>query len=559
MKRFFYKNSLLFQLFFIVILSANAQQTYHLTHKLSDEERALMQTREYKFNETPAPTGDIRAIAEWESMEGAIVAYDGGFGIPLSMISAVSQDVTLYVFVAGAAEENTVTNTFQSNGVNLSNVVFIHQDPNSWWARDYSPWPIVINEETVAMVDFPYNRPRPNDDNVPFIMGGELGVDVYGMNVTHAGGNFMCDGYGTAVSTDLVYEENTSMTPAQIDAKFQNYLGIDNYFVTNDPQDDYIKHVDCWGKFLDVDKILITQVPESDYRYEDYEAIANFFANQNCSWGYPYEVIRVQAADFNSSDINPYTNSFIINNKVYVPQSGSNLDDDALAVYEEAMPGYEIVGVYSTGWYNTDAVHCRIHGVANRQMLHIKHTPYNGLVDYQSAFDIEAKVYTYGSDVNLASGYPKLHYSINDGEWQTVDMTLSSGNTYTAQITGISETDTTKYYIEAKNTNNTESKLPVMGSEDPFVFHHNTTSDVSDVTFDNAINLYPNVNNGNFDLTTPYNTGRMTIFGADGKLLYQTNITDTETHIMSGINNSGLYFVKIEQEGYQTFRKIIIK
>jgi agmatine/peptidylarginine deiminase/PKD repeat protein len=438
---------------------------------MSPTERELMKTYTRDFSETPPPSGDVRPIAEWEPMESVIIAYDGGFGIPLSAIAEMSEDCNITTIVSGPSEETSVRNIFNNNGVILSHCSFVHQDPNTWWTRDYSPWFIAVDDTEIAIVDFPYNRPRPNDDEIPILMADILDVDLYGMNIEHTGGNYMNDGYGIAVSTDLVWEENLSQTHNQIAEKFQNYLGVNTYHVTADPLDDYIKHVDCWAKFLDVDKILITQVPETDYRYQDYEDLAIFFSQQNCSWGYPYEVYRVQAADYDEYDTNPYTNSLILNDKVFVPQSGSDLDDDAIALYQQAMPGYEIIGVYSSQWYNSDALHCRTHGIADREMLHIKHIPLHGEVIVQSSYIIEAEIFSYGGSA-LSPGYPILNYRVNSGEWNEILMTNTSGNSYNASIPAIGGNNTVEYFIEAQNQNGKSETHPYIGQADPHIFNY---------------------------------------------------------------------------------------
>jgi len=464
---------------------------YHLTHKMTPEERELMKTysQSRSFYETNPPAGEIRNIAEWEPMESVIVAYDGSFGIPVSLIADMSQVSDITTIVSGSSEENTVRNIYSSNSVNLSRCHFVYQDPDSWWTRDYSPWFIAIDNSDVAIINFPYNRPRPNDDDVPILMANELGIDLYGMNVTHTGGNYMCDGYGAAVSTDLVWDENSSLSHTEINTKMQNYLGINNYHVTADPLDDYIKHVDCWGKFLDVDKILITQVPVTDYRYNDYEAIATYFSQQNCSWGYPYEVIRVQAADHDDYDVNPYSNSLILNGKVYVPQTGSDLDDDAIVTYTEAMPGYEIIPVYSSGWYNTDALHCRTHGVADREMLYIKHIPLHGDLAFQSQYTIEADVTSYGGSP-LLSGFPKLYYRQNGGTWQEEVMTNTSGITYAASISSVGGNNTIEYYLYAENDNGKTRTYPYAGTTNPFSFSYTggnvLTTEYSEICIGNS-------------------------------------------------------------------------
>ncbi len=473
-------NTLLILISFLLFTSVlsfsqnNIPKKYHLTHEMSPAEKEAMKSysRTRSFYETAPPSGEIRNIAEWEPMESVIVAYDGGFGIPVSLIADMSTVSDITTIVADSSEENTVRNLYSSNGVNLSRCHFMYQDPNSWWTRDYSPWFIAVDNNEVAIVNFPYNRPRPHDDDVPILTANDLGIDLYGMNVTHTGGNYMCDGYGTAVSTDLVWEENTSLSHSEINIKMHDYLGINNYHVTADPLDDYIKHVDCWGKFLDIDKILITQVPVTDYRYDDYEAIATYFSQQNCAWGYPYEVIRVQAADHDDYDVNPYSNSLILNGKVYVPQSGSDLDDDAIAAYTAAMPGYEIVPVYSSGWYNTDALHCRTHGIADREMLYIKHIPLHGDIVFQQEYTIEADVTSYGGSP-ISSGFPKLYYRQNGGTWQEEIMTNTSGITYSSNIPAVTgNNNVVEYYIYAENDNGKTRKYPYAGTEDPFTFSY---------------------------------------------------------------------------------------
>jgi hypothetical protein len=39
-----------------------------------------------------------------------------------------------------------------------------------------------------------------------------MDIPLYGTNIIHTGGNFMCDGMGIAASTQLVWTENPSMT-----------------------------------------------------------------------------------------------------------------------------------------------------------------------------------------------------------------------------------------------------------------------------------------------------------------------------------------------------------
>ncbi len=540
--------------------SQDTKKKYHLTHEISSSEEEAMKTfyKTKSFSETPAPTGEVRNIAEWEPMESVIIAYDGGFGIPLSLIAEMSEDCNITTIVANSSEENSVRNTFTTNGVNLSNCNFVYQDPDSWWTRDYSPWFIAVDDSEVAIVNFPYNRPRPNDNDVPILMANSLDVDLYGMNVEHTGGNYMCDGYGAAASTDLLWEEETQ-THEQILTKMEDYLGITNYHVTADPLDDYIKHIDCWGKFLDVDKILITQVPSSDYRYDDYEALATYFSEQTCSWDYPYEIIRVQAATFSDYDVNPYSNSLILNKKVFVPQTGSALDDDAIATYEAAMPGYEVIGVYSSGWYNTDALHCRTHGVADREMLYIKHTPKHGDLDFQENFTIEAKVASYGGST-ISTGFPKLFYKQNgETSWNEISMTNTSGNTFSATIPGLSGENNVEYYISATNENGKSESHPLIGSFDPHFFSYSGGISVKNVKQENEINIFPNPAIEIITIESNLNSGTIHIININGQEIYSSDFFGSNNKVDISNLTSGIYFVRISNNEISYFKKLVIK
>ena len=133
-------------------------------------------------------------------------------------------------------------------------------------------------------------------------------------------------------------------TAMQVRQNAQHVLGIDPYHVTIDPQGDYIAHVDCWGKYLAPDKIMLARVPESNPRYPYYEEVAEYFETTNCCWGYPYKVYRVDIPGGNV--ISPYTNSLILNKKVLVPMGSNNAyNEAALSIYREAMPGYDVIGV----------------------------------------------------------------------------------------------------------------------------------------------------------------------------------------------------------------------
>lgn len=423
------------------------------------------------FAETNPPTGNVRFPAEFEKMQGVIIAYPyDGFGLPTEMIADITESCKTYILVS-SSDQRYAERELRGASANMNNVVIWNMNIDSYWSRDFGPW-YIFNDNDPAIVDFVYNRPRANDDDAPInIANNYQHLPLYGMNLTHTGGNMMQDGRGTGVSDMLVVNENTNETTVR--QKMNDYLNIDPYHITIDPQGQYIAHVDCWGKLLAPDKILVARMPQNDSRYQYYEEVANYFATTNCCYGYPYKVYRVdELTSAENGTLAPYTNSLILNDKVYVPLGTNNTyNNNALAVYEEAMPGYEIIGVSSpryNPWLNTDAIHCRVRGIMDFNMMFVDHRDviYGEEIDYQSNYTVNADLIAYsGAAVTTA----QLVYRVNDGDWNYVNMTNTTGDTYTANIPGVygAEID---YYITATDANGNTGSQPMMGELDPHNF-----------------------------------------------------------------------------------------
>jgi agmatine/peptidylarginine deiminase len=262
---FMKKIYLLFSVCFLIsiqtLLAQNQQPDYRKLHYLSKEEMEMKVDLSRNFVPTDPPEGAIRNVAEFDEMQAVLVRYP--FGVPVELIREMAENTMVSTLVANSGEQQTVINIYTSNNVNLNNCNFIVTPTDSYWVRDYGPWFIFDGNKQPGIVDFPYNRPRPNDNNIPAKVADELGINLFGMNLISTGGNYMCDGMGFAASTDLVWDENPSLTHTQISDYVRDYLGNTPYMVLEDPLGEYIKHIDCWGKFLSPGKVIIGQVPTS--------------------------------------------------------------------------------------------------------------------------------------------------------------------------------------------------------------------------------------------------------------------------------------------------------
>ena len=458
-------------LIFSIKVNAQEQKTpdWKRWHYLSEEEMNTP-VRNMNFVETDPPTGTPRFVAEFEPMQGVMIRYP--LGIPTNLVAQLSNNCHVYCVVT-SSYQSSAQSDFQGAGVNMSNVTFVNAPSDSYWIRDYGPW-YIFEDRNPAIVDNKYNRNRPNDDNMSGVFANFWNIPMYGMNLTHTGGNMMEDGRGHGVSDELVFQEN-SYNETNVRNKMRDYLGIDPYHVTIDPQGDYIAHVDCWGKYLAPDKILIAQLPSSSSQYALYEQVANYFATTNCCWGYPYQVYRVQEPG--GSTLAPYTNSLILNKTVYVPMgSNTTYNNQAIQVYQEAMPGYEIIGVtnndYYISWENTDALHCRTRGVMDFGMLFVDHRDVlHGEEDWQATYPVVSKFIAYSGEA-LKQDSLLVYYSINGGEYQVSHMTATGEpDEYVGYITGFESGDEVDYYVFGADESNHRYTQPVFAELDP---HHFT-------------------------------------------------------------------------------------
>jgi agmatine deiminase len=442
------------------------------------ENRHLIKEMRNRTNPPPLP---IRNIAEFERMQGVVIRYP--FGITTSLIREMAEDVTVYCLVS-TSSQNSAYNSMNNANVNMDNVEFINGNTDSYWTRDYGPWWVVDGNNDVSVVDHTYNRPRPNDNQAPLKLSNHLNTPYFESGLITAGGNYMTGGLGIGASTDLIYDENDDLTNNQLHDLMEEYYGISTYHGIADPNNTYIDHIDCWGKFLSPNKVLIRSVQTSHAQYDEIEETADFFQNSMTSYGVPWEVFRVY-----TPSNQPYTNSTILNNKVLVPITNSSWDDEALAVYQEALPGYEILS-FTGSWESTDALHCRTKGVPDLEMLQIFHNPIEDVFFPTGNYMVSVEIVDL-SEEGVIDNETNLFWK-NDVmvEFEMLPLTATGWNQhiYDGEIP-ISPIETNiQYYIVSADYSGRSERLPIAG-----YFKFYAVSGVSypdgDVNMDNLVNI----------------------------------------------------------------------
>ena len=455
-------------LFLFPCLFATDRFNGELPIGLTEEEKTRVHEIYNMGRETDPPPGPIRNIAEYERMEGVLIRYP--FGISTAVIAEMSEDVTVYCLVS-SSQQNSANSSMENGGVNMGNVVYVTGSTDSYWTRDYGPWWVVDGNRGVSVVDFTYNRPRPNDNQAPTKMANYLDEPYFASDIVHAGGNYTTDGLGTSASTDLVYVENF-IPKSQVLQIMEDYYGIDTYHVLDDPNNTYIDHIDCWGKYLSPTKVMIREVPASHAQYGEIEATATYFRNSTNEWGEPWDVYRVW-----TPNDQPYTNSLILNEKVLVPITGSSWDDEALTAYEEAMPGFDILP-FTGSWESTDALHCRIKGIPDLEMLQIFHNPINDSTEaIDNGYPVEVIIDDL-SEAGLIEDSIKVFWKIPSmNDWNSEYLYGSAipeePNTWSGWIP-TQEEGTIQYYIQSADSSGRIENSPLAGWHEFWALPPNT-------------------------------------------------------------------------------------
>jgi agmatine deiminase len=417
----------------------------------------------------PPPVGPLRNCAEWEPCRGVLIRYP--LGLPYDLLRDLDDDVTLHVVVASTYLATAQTN-LAANGVDMAKVLFLVKPNDSIWTRDYGPWFVFDGLGHLVIINHVYNRPwRPNDNLIPIYFGEQQGLPIYSHDMYHTGGNYMTDGAHISASTRLVYDEAASengMSAAAVDQLMAEYYGVTTYDVLEYIESGGIHHIDTWAKFLDEETVLVKEVWSSHWTYDTLNQRAVLLASLPASTGRNYQVTRVYCHDLGGSQPASYTNSLILNDRIYVPLFGDAAHDAAaLAAYEAAAPGYAVKGYSYGGWLTDDALHCRAKGIMDRGMLRVQHIP---IREPRLGATPVMAVVTAHSDSALTA--VDLFYRQGGGDWQTLSMNITVRDTFAAVIPEPPAETTTDYYILAADRSGRQEGVPRVAPAHWYSFAH---------------------------------------------------------------------------------------
>lgn len=268
------------------------------------------------------PPGPVRAVAEYEANDGILMRWTATSSlIPLqsemiTKVTTLDSHAKVYLIVASAAQQASVTTTLTNAGADLARVQFTIAASDSIWIRDYGPRYVVDEAGQLAIIDHIYNRPRPNDDAIPAVLASAWDQPRYDIGLLHGGGNYHLFDDRAAFLTNLIFdpvEGNPSLNLADVQARYLDYQGNLVEVTAALPQAlDATRHIDMWMLPASRSSAII-----SEYSPTLMNGVPAQVTNDMASTlaGRGYTVFRTPGFQCNGAHCT-YANAVILNNLV---------------------------------------------------------------------------------------------------------------------------------------------------------------------------------------------------------------------------------------------------
>jgi agmatine/peptidylarginine deiminase len=434
----------------------------------------------------------VRTMAEWEEVATLCITWRD-YPVILKQIVRHAKDevdVLIHCTGGGTSSVQNVTAYLMADNAggpplpDLDRITFKVASTNSVWIRDYGPETMYLNEvDSLVLLDWIYNRPRPADDALSDVIADHLGIPLFSTtqapdDIVHTGGNFMADGFGTAFSSRLVDTENgpqgnfnlTNKSPAQVNALMDTWMGVDPYVKMETLPYDAIHHIDMHMKLLDEETLLVGEFPLGQSDGPQIEENIAFVQDGHLStFGTPYKVVRIPMVPSTGGAYPPnasyrtYANAIFLNKLILVPTYREQFDTTGLRLWQEYMPGYNVVGIDCDNSNAniiaaSGAIHCITKAIGVDGPLLIKHQP---LADTEETVEPYAVQGWFRHRSGIAAA--RLYWTTDTAQaFNAVEMTDQGDHIWAAAIPAQPAGTEVFYYLEGEANDGKQQVRPIV-------------------------------------------------------------------------------------------------
>lgn len=539
--------------------------------------------------------------------------------VPFYLMDAVQQGgAEAWVRVEQEADTDIVVRHLIAKGLRHDRLRFFTAPGNSFWYRDCGPICFYYGEaDSIGMLDFQYYSGRALDDSLPTYISRSFGLPRYSSAVMWEGGNYLTDGAGTTLGSDVIYAANTSDTgqyvwdgvdintlslapreplgAAQVGDSLRHLLASREVHILPALQyDGGTGHIDLYADMLDENMFVVSNMPSRYSRWTDYGIIrrnVDSLTTYTNREGIPYRVAylpfpsRDNGAYFASQTqyanyTRTYSNHLMVNQLLIQPcfsTVGSDgwptaqWDKANIEQVAAAYPGYRIYCIDMRTYDGLGgAIHCLTKQIPVASPIRILHTPTVGSLTVMPAgdtFPIAAQITN-----NKGIARARLHFRINGGEWQQVDMRGEEQHRYASSIpleqpTGGSPLKV-DYYLSATNNDGKYITKPMTALQGGyFTFSLGDNGSIASVS-DTAAGygqFYPNPASDRVHIAIEValgTEGKMVWYDAEGHVVFTRPYTLTAGYncltLSIGHLPSGVYTAVFTSGGYSVARKVAV-
>ncbi len=333
-----------------------------------------LETTQPEYSKSAAPFDDNAKVclsAQWEPMETVLLTWPSVYP-PLweqhaQMIEAIAPVSTVSILVTNPMWAKAAYLFLNQRGkADLRRVRFLHLPTDDIWVRDYGPV-IAQNEKgeqvCVKLVFDPLpSYPQQQDNAMPLRWAAHEEIPVRHLDLHLEGGNIWSDGRGTLIMASQIFHSNPGLTQTKLLDQLHSVFDFSKLIITPRLEREETGHVDLLVKLAGAETVLVSRA-SSPNRASLHQTAEIFRRSTNAS-GQPYRVFELPNPPlYLNWGVYPvwrtYTNSLTINGRVLVPVFGIPSDAEALAIYRQAMPDFEIIPIdCAPGANGGGAVHC---------------------------------------------------------------------------------------------------------------------------------------------------------------------------------------------------------
>ena len=234
------------------------------------------------------------------------------------------------------------------------------------WIRDNGPIFIKNDKEEVAGIHFKFNgwgnkfEKCESIKELPKLLLEKLKIKRFTSNLILEGGGVSFDGQGTMITTEQMLmnkNRNATFSKAQIEKEVRDLMGIKKVIwlkkgLVEDEGTD--GHVDCIAEYLAPKKVLAQTIyDKKNPNYELLKTNLEILKTENDAQGNKLEIIEMPYLPYfqqlynNTQYVSPYTNYYVANKSVLVPEVDPKLDEKAYRLIQDLYIDRTIVPIPS--------------------------------------------------------------------------------------------------------------------------------------------------------------------------------------------------------------------